>query len=138
MPDGRRAQISLEYLIVVSFVTFLIIGLLGVALFYSARIGDQITFSNLDRFATTLVTNAEEVYYAGEPSRVTVRPYLPGGVTAISVEEDSILFTVSTQSGVNTLSYPSSVPLQGTLSASKGVKRIRLIAQPTHVLIEEG
>ncbi len=138
MPDGQRAQISLEYLIVVSFVTLLIIGLLGTAFFYSSRIGDQIRFSNLNRFATTLTTNAEEVYYAGEPSRITVRPYLPPGVSAVTVGDDYILFSVSSQSGVNTISYHSAVPLQGSISSPEGIKRIQLIAQSTHVLIQEG
>lgn len=137
MPDGRRAQISLEYLIVVSFVTLLIVGLLGVALFYSSRIGDQLRFSNLDRFASTLITDAEEVYYAGEPSRVTVRPYLPPGVVNISIASDSITFSVHSQTGLNTISYSSSVPLQGSISPSEGVKRIQVIAQATHVVIQE-
>ena len=138
MPDGQRAQISLEYLIVVSFVTLLIIGLLGTAFFYSSRIGDQLRFSNLNRFASTLTTNAEEVYYAGEPSRITVRPYLPPGVTNVTIGSDYILFSVSSQSGVNLVSYHSSVPLQGALSASEGIKRIQLIAQSNHVLVQEG
>lgn len=138
MPDGRRAQISVEYLIVVSFVTLLVVALLGVALFYSASIGDQIRFSNLNRFAKTVVTNSEEVFYSGEPSRILLRIYLPSGVSSVSVDEDELLFVVATHSGTNTISYSSAVPLQGTLSSSEGVKRIQLIAQDDHVLIQEG
>lgn len=137
MPDGRRAQISVEYLIVVAFVTFLVVALLGIALFYSASIGDQIRFSNLERFAKTLVTNAEEVYYAGEPSRVLLRVYLPSGVTNVEVNANDITFSIVTRSGVNTVAYSSAVPLQGIISSSEGVKRIVLIAQEDHVLVQE-
>lgn len=138
MPDGRTAQISIEYLIVVSFVTLLVVGLLGVALLYSATIGDQIRFSNLDRFAKTIVTNSEEIFYAGEPSRILLKVYLPSGVSSVTVESDEILFSVSTRSGLNTIAYSSAVPLQGAISPSEGVKRIQLVAQEDHVLIQEG
>lgn len=138
MPDGRTAQISVEYLIVVSFVTVLVVGLLGIAFFYSSTIGDQIRFSNLDRFAKTIVTNAEEVFYAGEPSRIVVKPFLPSGVTSVTIDGDEILFVISSRSGSNTISYSSAVPLQGSLSLSEGVKRIQIIAQEDHVFIQEG
>lgn len=138
MVPRTKAQISTEYLIVFSFVTLLVIGLLSVAFFYSSTIRDQIVFSNLNRFARVIITDAEEVYYAGEPSRITIRPYLPSGVSNVTVGPDYILFSVGISSGVNVISFPSSIPLQGSLSAQEGVKRIQLIAQADHVLIQEG
>ncbi len=138
MPNEHRAQISTEFLIIVSFVTLVIIGLLAVAFYYSATIQDQLRFTNLDRFARSIDSHSEEIYYSGEPSRITIRPYLPTGVQSITVGSNYILFSISTRSGVNVLSYPSAVPLSGSISFNSGVKRIQLIAQDTHVAIIEG
>lgn len=138
MPLRSRAQISTEYLILVSFITVLVVSALGVALYYSATIRDRLAFSNLNRFASTIVAQSEDVFYAGEPSKVTIKPYLPAGVRNITIGTNYILVSIQTGSGINTISFFSNVPLSGNLSSSEGVKRIQLIAQPDKVLILEG
>lgn len=134
----RRAQISTEYLIIVGFVVFLVISVLGVALFYTSGSQDQIRFSTLEQFANTIVTNAEEVYYAGEPSLRTVDVYMPQGVTSVSVETNALVFNISSGSGLNVVSFPSDVPLGGSISSSEGLKRLKIVAQPTRSYISEG
>lgn len=133
----KRGQISTEYLIIVGFITFLVVGILAVALLYSSHIRDQIRFSHVANFADTLITSAESVYYAGEPSRIPIRPYMPAGVQSVVVNGTEVLFTLSTASGTTTLLYTSAVPLEGTFSYDEGVKRIVLIAQTDRVLITE-
>ncbi len=133
----KRGQISTEYLIIVGFITFLVVGVLAVALLYSSSLRDRIRFSHVTNYADTIISSAESVYYAGEPSRLVVKPYLPAGVRSISINGTSILFTVTSSSGVNTMLYTSSVPLEGTLASSEGVKRITLVAQTDRVLVSE-
>lgn len=132
-----RGQISTEYLIVVMFVMFVVIGMVGAGFFYASQTRDSIKFSQLASFAQTLTDSAASVFYAGEPAQITVTPYLPQGVTSIVINNSEILFTVSTSSGVSRISYSSAVPIEGTLSATEGVKRIRLTALPSGVLIAQ-
>lgn len=133
-----KGQISTEYLIIVGFVVFLVIGVMGVALFYTTGSQDQIRLGNVAQFANTITTNAEEIYYAGEPSRRTFTAYLPIGVNSIQISGQFMIFNVSTGSGTNVILYKSNAPLQGNLTARSGVKRLQLVAQQTYVTVSEG
>jgi uncharacterized protein (UPF0333 family) len=138
MRDKNRGQISIEYLIVIGFITFLIISLLGVAFYYVGGIRDKIKENQLDGFAQKIVSGAEIVYYAGEPSKLTIKAYLPPGVTDIQVLSREIVFTQSANTGTNILSFKSNVNLTGAISSGEGVKRIILTARPESTFIQEG
>lgn len=133
----RRGQISIEYLIVVGFVTLLVISLLGVSYFYASSIRDQIRTNQAKEFAEKVIVESEKIYYAGEPSKTTITAYLPAEVTALWVEEQSIIISIRLSSGLTTTSYTSNVPLELTVSTDPGVKKLSLVAQPERVLITE-
>lgn len=135
---GSRGQISLEYLVVVGFVTVLIISTLGAGYFYSSGIRDRIKFNQLSSFSNKVLSSAEAVYYAGEPSKVTLTAYMPPGIQKVEIIDQNLVFTVSTGNGVAKISFTSNVPLLGTLTPTEGVQRIQLIAQPGGVQIVEG
>ncbi|HLC54080.1 MAG TPA: hypothetical protein VJK07_00440 [Candidatus Nanoarchaeia archaeon] len=137
MKQFSRGQISSEYLILVGFITFLVLVLLGVSVFYTAATRDRVVYNDLDFFARDVIDSAEIVYYAGEPSTTIIRPFLPQGVQEISVTSEGLYIRLSTSGGEARLAYPSRVPLAGTLSIGEGVKRIRVTAQPQQVLISE-
>lgn len=132
----KRAQISTEYLIIVAFVTFVILVVFGVSLFYFSRMQDQIKFSQIDRFANKVVLSAESVYYSGEPSRMTITGYLPEGVARIDVLDREIIFSVLTSSGETKISYSSNVRMEGSIDSSPGVKKINVIAGRDKVQIQ--
>jgi len=47
MINKKRGQISTEYLIVISFITFVVLGTLGVAMYYSTSITDTIKINQI-------------------------------------------------------------------------------------------
>lgn len=134
---SKRGQISTEYLIVVGFVVFLVLGILGVAFFYTSVTNDQIKVSQVSNFANKIISSAESVFYAGEPSKLTLTGYLPIGVSNFEIMPNEIVVSISTSSGVTTMSFTSNVPLSGNISSSEGVKRIEVLAQQDEVLISE-
>lgn len=136
----KKAQISVEYLIIISFVALLLLTTLGFGLFYSAEIKDKIKFNQLERFAKKIITSAESVFYSGESSKLTITAYLPEGIQDVQIRnaEKIILFNVSTQSGTTVIAYSSNVPIDGTISPSPGLKRIEIVAQLDKALITEG
>src|SRR3989344_6288143 len=101
----KRGQISLEYLITVGFIVFLIIGILGVSLFYSSLIKDNIRMNHLRNFANKVISSSESVFYAGEPSLVTITAYLPSGVQEIYIGGNQILVNISMAGGVDRGSF---------------------------------
>lgn len=135
--ESKRGQISTEYLIVIGFVVFLVLGILGVAFFYTSVTNDQIKVSQVSNFANKIISSAESVFYAGEPSKLTLNGYLPIGVSSFEIMPNEIVVSLSTSSGVTTMSFTSNVPLSGNISNIDGIKRIEVLAQQDEVLISE-
>ncbi|MEK6915050.1 MAG: hypothetical protein AABW89_00730 [Nanoarchaeota archaeon] len=133
----KRGQISTEYLIVVGFVVFLVLGILGVAFFYTSITSDQIKISQVSSFMNKIISSAESVFYAGEPSKLTVTGYLPVGVNRLDITSTEIIVGITTSSGVSTMSFSSNVPLIGNISHTEGVKRLEILAQQDEVSITE-
>ncbi len=138
-----RGQIGLEYLIVVAFVVFAVIIILGVSLFYTSGARDQIKLNQLYTFANKVTSSAASVYYAGEPSKVTIAAYLPEGVHDIQIVEDNLVFTLVTSGGTTVIAFESNVPLDNGASApifsmNAGLKRIIVRAGTDRVYVTEG
>lgn len=134
----KRGQVGLEYLVVISFVVFLVIGALGVAISYSSQIQDSIKFNQLEKAARKIIFTAESIFYDGEPAKAEINIYFPEGIEQFQILPNELVFDVSTGTGTNRISYSSTVPLSGSISSPRGVKNIRLHADENGVVIEEG
>ena len=133
-----KGQISIEYLVVLGFVTFLVISVLGLSLVYIDSVRDTIKFRQTEAYATKVVRAAESVYYAGQPSKVHVQAYVPVSVSKIEVLREGLLITVTASSGEAKTLFSSAVPLNsssGTLPASEGLKDIELSASADSVVV---
>lgn len=130
-----KSQASVEYLIIVGFVTFAVIVILGMAYLYSNLIKDKIRMNQIETFAVQLINSAESVFFSGEPSKTSVRLYLPENIKSLEINSDGIVLEVSTNSGVNKRAFSSKVPLQGNISSTPGVKIISIEAKNNYVLI---
>jgi hypothetical protein len=128
-------QSSIEYLIIVGFALAVLSVLVVVYYEYQASSKQEITSSQIDRLGKKIVDSAEEVYFMGSPTRSTIKAYLPSGVDAITVYPRSLVFQVRSRNGISDLEYPSSVNITGSISATQGIKYIRIIAQPGRVCI---
>lgn len=133
----KRGQIGIEYMILIGFLTFAIMAVLALAIFYSGQIKDKIKLNQIEKFATQLVNFAESVFFSGEPSKTTVRLYLPEGVTDININQNYIIFTSRVSEGENIRGFKSRVPINGTISTGEGIKTLTLTATNDYLLIEE-
>jgi len=130
-----KSQISFEYLIIMGFVTFVIVIVLGVALFYSGGIKDRIKITQMSNCANKIISTAESVFYAGYPSRATIICYLPEGIQTIEVDGKDIIFELQTSTGLSKTSFTSNVELSGSIMATPGSKKIKLDAEENWVLV---
>ena len=139
----KRAQISVEYMIIVGFIIFIVTITAGTAFFYSYTISDRISSNHLNNFANKVISSSESVFFAGDPSRVTINAYLPNGIEAMEILTDNdktlIVFTFTTRTGTSTIAYESNVPIElnGDFSLNEGLKRYRVIAETDRVIIRE-
>ncbi len=133
----KEGQVSIEYIIVFSFVVFFVIIVLGIAMFYSGNVRDSMRFSQIEAYSNKILSSSESVFYSGAPSKATVSAYLPEGVQSVEIIESSIFITLQTSSGINKISYLSNVPISGGLSNNQGVKNVEIVANETGITISE-
>jgi len=132
---GKKAQAGIEYMIIIGFVTIAITSILVMAIFYSDQVKDRVRMNQAENFVIQLINSAEGVFFAGEPSKTTVRLYLPSGVQAIEINTNDITVTMNLHSGSNVRVYESRVPLSGSVSVSEGLKKLSLIAEQDYVSV---
>jgi len=135
LSKSKRSQISFEYLIIMGFITFVIIGVLGIALFYSGGIKDRIKITQMTDCANKIISTAESVFYSGYPSKATMSCYLPEGIQNVTVYDDAIYFKLQTSTGDSITEFSSNVRLYGSIMATPGLKKIMLTAENDKVKI---
>lgn len=133
----KKGQISVEYLIVIGFVVFLVISIVGIGYFYASGIRDRIRVNQVTTFASKLISSSESVFYAGEPSKLTITAYLPVGIRSIEVIENDLIISMTTNSGITTMAFTSNVPINGIISTEEGVKRVEVIATENEAYFSE-
>jgi len=131
----RKSQAGVEYMIIIGFITFAVISIFILSIFYSGQTKDNLRINQVESFSIQLVNSAESVFFAGEPSKTVVSLYLPDGVKEIEIDGNNLIVTVSTTSGENKRAYESKVPINGTISTGEGIKRLSLEAKDDYVLI---
>ena len=131
----KKGQIGVEYMIIVGFVTFAITVLMVFAYFYSDQIKDRIRMNQVENFGIQIINSAESVFYSGEPSKSTVRYYLPEGVNYINITSNYLVIEVTTSNGINRVAYKSRVPLTGSIEAGQGIRVLTLQATEDSLVI---
>ncbi|MFH1521741.1 MAG: hypothetical protein ABIF18_02165 [archaeon] len=135
----KKAQSSMEFLILIGFLTFVIIGILSIGYFYSGTINDRIKSNQVHSFANKIISTSETVFYAGEPSKATISAHLPENIQDIEIIDNTLVITYRLTTGENKISFPSNVPIvEGTgaeISSGSGLKNLIIIANSTHTVI---
>ena len=131
----------MELLILMGFLTFVIIGILGIGYVYSNTINDRIKSNQINGFATKIASTSETVFYSGEPSKATISAHLPKNVQDIEIIDDTIVITYRLATGQNKIAFPSDVPIienpSARLTATSGIKNIVIVANQTHAIISQ-
>src|SRR4030043_750560 len=89
-----RAQISLEFLIVVGFALLMTFPLVIIFYQQSNNINTEVTSSQADKVASEIRDAADEVYYLGSPSKKTITVFLPENVKGVRISGNTIVFDI--------------------------------------------
>ncbi|MBT4166066.1 hypothetical protein HOE04_03450 [archaeon] len=135
---SKKSQVSFEYIVIMGFVTGIIIVILGVSFVYSSGINDRIKMIQVNNFGNKIISSSESVFYSGEPSKVTIKTYLPEGVESVEIIDDSVVVSLSLNSGFTKVAFISEVSIEGSLSNSYGLKNIQLVSDDNKINIIEG
>lgn len=113
----RRAQSSVEFLLITGIGLFLISTAAIAFLSYTKQSGDDARLTQVTEIGNEILRQASWVYSLGGYSWVTVDATVPEGVTAIyTTESNALVFDVQTQYGVVSQPIFSTTPITGVNS----------------------
>ncbi|HYD03047.1 MAG TPA: hypothetical protein VEC16_01995 [Alphaproteobacteria bacterium] len=97
----RKAQVSMEYLIIFTVAFTMTLPLIAIYANQTNNIQADVTNAQLYKVATKISDYSEQVYYMGEPSQRTLQINFPDGINSVTVNGTNIIFNVTT----NQLTY---------------------------------
>lgn len=130
-----KSQISVEYLLIMGFVTIITIPLLVIYYTYSSDTGDSVAASQALQIARYIVDSSESVYYLGKPSQTTLKLNFPDRIHSINLTNKEVVFKIKTQNGITEIVQVSSVNISGTLPTNAGIHIITIKAQDGYVQV---
>jgi hypothetical protein len=130
----KDAQVSVEYMLLIGFVTVITIPLILIYHSFTQDSNDEINSAQINQVAKKIVDTAESVYYLGEPSQTTLKVNIPGNVILVNLSSGyEVVYNIRTKSGKADVVRSSSVNITGSLPTSKGTYTITVKAISDHV-----
>jgi uncharacterized protein (UPF0333 family) len=134
---SNRAQISIEYIVIVGFVAVIVLPMILIFYTYSDRTEDEIISNQISKIGLKVGDAAESVYYLGDPSRTRLRAYFPKNINNITIGNNEIVFIVRTKSGLDHIVIYTTVPVQGSLDIHSGYHNINVRSKGSYVEITD-
>jgi len=134
---GVKAQVALEYLFIVGFSFVLLVPV--IVLFYTqqASLEDEVVGAQARKVMDELVAGIDTVYYLGPPSKQTLKLRFPEGVTAVTIQDNVIIFDIQTASTEYELPGYAAANITGTIEPFSGVHVLTVTALENSVNVTE-
>jgi len=120
-------------MMIIGFSMLVISAILIISSAYSGDVKEFVNLNQLDRVVKSIIESAESVYYFGEPSKTTLKIFIPELVEGVVLGNNSIIFKVQTKSGLTDVGYKTTMPLNGTISTKSGYHYISIEAREGYV-----
>ena len=120
MGKTRKAQISMEYLAIFAIAALMTLPLLLIFATQSANIRSDITSNEAENAASIIANTAEEIYYMGSPAQRKIKVNFPAGVEAVTLDNEEIVFQISTASLEYNISKYVGFNMTGSIDSYKG------------------
>jgi uncharacterized protein (UPF0333 family) len=130
-----KAQVSMEYMILVGFLVVITIPLILVYNTQYRGTSQQIISNQADQIGQKIADTAESIYYLGQPSKTTLKIYMPQQINQTLIMNNSIVFYILWKGGTSEVVKVSDVPVQGSISSSSGIHYITLQSVGSYVNI---
>jgi uncharacterized protein (UPF0333 family) len=129
----------MEYLLVASLAFMFIIVILVIAYSNSASFSSDVGRAQIQRVGSTIIDTANTVYYAGPPTKKTVKVYFPQsvrGIIPINGTSD-IIFVLQGDNGLYDYSVSAATNLTGEIRNFSGMHTLSFTATGTAVDISD-
>src|SRR3989338_10663579 len=107
---NRKAQSSLEYLLVVALTFVIIVPTTYLFYNYSKESSQEITDAQITKLGRSIVDSAESIFYSGQGSKTVLELNVPENVySAQIIDGREFVFNVTTTFGISEIVFFSSV-----------------------------
>ena len=131
----KKAQVSLEYLIIFGFIAAITVPMIIIFNTHSSEINQEIISNQASYIASKVVDSAETVYYLGESSKITLRVYMPKEIDSITINNQEVVFYIRTLNGLNEVVHYSPVAINGSLTPTSGIHNIVIESKGDYVWV---
>jgi len=111
----------MEYMMVMGFVLAALSPLIVVYYLYAQGSTEELVASQLSKISKEVVDSAEEVYYLGKPSQVSMRVYIPDRLEDAQISGRQLVLIMRTENGPAEIVETSAVNISGTFPLMEGV-----------------
>jgi type II secretory pathway pseudopilin PulG len=130
-----RAQVAMEYLIILGFILALLVPLISLFYNQSAQITKQVNTQQALTLGQKIADAAESVHYLGPPSKFQFQANVPEGIKSVTFSNKEITFIVDANPGTTDVVVPSSTNITGSISISAGIHLITVQSQGNYVSV---
>jgi len=132
---SSRAQVAMEYLIIIGFVAIITLPLVIIFQTHSRETTNEISSTQIYQISKKIADGAETVYYLGEPSRITLKTYFPENINSISIGSNEIVFFMKQGEKVDEIVTYTPINVSGNVSVHQGVHYINVESKGGYVWI---
>lgn len=132
---GDRAQLSVEYLIIIAFAFLMTVPLAILFLVESNSTSDSVNLAQAQQLARKVIASAEAMSYSGEPSFTTLKVSMPQNVDSVIVSQRELTIRIKTSAGISDVVELSAVNITGNISSVSGIHFIKVEARTGFVNI---
>ena len=131
--NKKKAQVSIEFMSIVGFMLLLLIPLIIAYYRNTQESAYTIQSEQLNKIANEITDTAESVYYLGEPSKVTIKAYIPHGVERVEISNKEVVFKIRYGNRTSDIVSSSKVNISGSIGTSEGIHSIVIEAKENYV-----
>ena len=133
MNERKKAQVSIEYMLIIGFVTIITIPLIIIYHSFIQDSNDEISSTQINQVAKKVVDAAESVYYLGEPSQTTLKVNIPSQIILANLSNNELVLKIRTTSGSADIVRSSAVNITGSFPLNKGTYTLTIKAKSNYV-----
>ncbi len=137
LAKSSRAQVAMEYLIIIGFVAVITLPLVIIFQTHSRETTEEITSTQVYQISKKIADGAETVYYLGEPSKLTIKAYFPEGIKSISLGSNEIVFVLKKGAKEDEIVVYTPINVTGNLSTHQGVHYISIESRGGYVWVSD-
>ena len=131
--SGKKAQSSMEYLFITTFMFLLLLGIMVVAYTQSSSFSNDVAAAQIQKVGNEIVDTANTVYYAGPPTKKTLTLYFPENIRAVVINNQSISFTMQGALGSYDYTVYAVTNMTGAIRTFTGLHVITVTAGNNNV-----